>query len=101
MSEWGRTGFAVPYDSSGWLFRGDGITDIVKQTTVWQLDEGNNHLCTISVSLVSNIMYESNPLLVCANLEKLKLILKHNMLHNYVLCFFFKLYLFIYLFEGI
>lgn len=46
-------------------------------------------MCTTGVSLVSNTMYESNPLLVCANLEKLKLILKDNMLDNYVLAFFF------------
>lgn len=46
-------------------------------------------MCTIGVSLVSDIMYESNPLLVCANLENLKLIRKDNMLDNYVLAFFF------------
>lgn len=90
MSEWGGTGSAVPYDSlAADCLEGTGITDIGKQTTVWQLDEGNNHVCTTGVSLVSNIMYESNPLLVCANLEKLKLILKVNMLDNYVLAFFF------------
>lgn len=35
MSEWGRTGSAVPYDSlAADCLEGTGITDIGKQTTV-------------------------------------------------------------------